>query len=432
VPGVRDPAFPSLHIRPARGWLNDPNGVCRIDGRYHVFFQHNPDSAVHGAICWGHASSSDLLEWTEHPVALRPRPGGLDAAGCWSGCVVDDGGVPTAVYTAVPDNAQNAVVALARSDRSLLRWRQSPEPGPARPADGSVEDVRDPFLFTFEGHRYAVQGAGSRSGPPQLLLYACDDLEAWTALGRLLDTDDPVAAAVAPAEIWECPNLVQVDGVWVLLLSLWRWVDGSHQLSGVRYLVGDLVRSGDGLRFRAESGGVLDEGPAFYAPQALVDGDRVLVWGWAWELDRTAEQVDAAGWAGVLTFPRELSLRSDPDGTRTLASRPAPELTGLRTAELPGSLGAPPPERSFEVVATGPVRLSLRDAAAVQVIAEVAGTPEEPARVLVDGSLVEAFAGGRSWTTRAYPSAGGHWLVEGSPEAVAAYRLGLPVRAGRE
>jgi beta-fructofuranosidase len=47
---VLDAIFPGLHIRPARGWLNDPNGLCRIDGRYHVFFQYNPDAPVHGNI----------------------------------------------------------------------------------------------------------------------------------------------------------------------------------------------------------------------------------------------------------------------------------------------------------------------------------------------------------------------------------------------
>ena len=49
--------------------------------------------------------------------------------------------------------------------------------------------------------------------------------------------------------IWECPNLALIDGRWVLLISLWRWVDGTHQLSGVRYLMGDLVRHAGGLRF---------------------------------------------------------------------------------------------------------------------------------------------------------------------------------------
>ena len=80
---------------------------------------------------------------------------------------------------------------------------------------------------------------GTTTGDPQLLLYACDDLDDWTYLGPLLTIDDPVAAAVVPANIWECPNLFQLGGRWVLLLSQWRHVDGTHELAGVRYLVGD-------------------------------------------------------------------------------------------------------------------------------------------------------------------------------------------------
>lgn len=85
---MTDPVFPGLHIRPPEGWVNDPNGVVRIDGTYHVFFQHNLDSTWHDAITWGHASSTDLLRWHGEPVAFRPRPGGPDRHGCWSGCEV--------------------------------------------------------------------------------------------------------------------------------------------------------------------------------------------------------------------------------------------------------------------------------------------------------------------------------------------------------
>ena len=112
-----DAIFPGLHIRPAHGWLNDPNGLCRIEGRYHVFFQYNPVAPVHVNIHWGHVSSTDLLNWREHPNALVPRPGEIDAEGCWSGCVVEDSGVPTAVYTANRGQPSDAGVALARSDR---------------------------------------------------------------------------------------------------------------------------------------------------------------------------------------------------------------------------------------------------------------------------------------------------------------------------
>src|SRR4051794_35597963 len=202
-PIVSDPAFPALHIRPARGWLNDPNGLCRIDGSYHVFFQYNPHAPVHGNVHWGHVSSHDLLHWTEQPLALFPRPGQIDAAGCWSGCIVDDAGVPTAVYTAVPDHAWNAAANLARSDRSLVSWTQSRSPVMGTPHSEHIGEVRDPFVFDFEGRRYAVQGAGSREGQPQLLLYDCEDLEHWVELGPLLTTADPVAADVAAADIWE-------------------------------------------------------------------------------------------------------------------------------------------------------------------------------------------------------------------------------------
>ncbi|WP_375424756.1 hypothetical protein [uncultured Friedmanniella sp.] len=415
-----DPTFPRLHVRPSSGWVNDPNGLCRVDGVYHVFFQLNPDLPTHGDICWGHQSSPDLLHWTEESVALRPVPGGLDAAGCWSGCIVEDDGVPTAIYTAVPEHAHQAVVALARSDRSLRHWQRDAVPAATTPTDGSVSEVRDPFVFTFEGRRYAVQGGGSRTGPPALLLYDATDLTSWRPLGPMLDADDPVAAAVAPAQIWECPNLFALDGRWVLLVSLWRWVDDSHLLAGVRWLVGDLEPEAEGLRFRPHRGGVLDDGPAHYAPQVLLDGDRVLLWGWAWELGRTLEQVSAAGWAGVLTFPRELSLRDE-----TLVSVPAPELTGLRRGVLVDQPGPPLREPAFEVIAAGPVRLLLHHPPGPQLVTEAHGSPEEPARILVDGSLVETFAGPSCWTGRAYPDDGSHWQVEGDPAEVVVHRLGL-------
>ncbi len=163
---VADPSFPALHIRPPRGWMNDPNGLCRVDGRYHVFFQYNPAAPVHSAIHWGHVSSTDLLSWQEHPIALAPRQGLIDAAGCWSGCVIDDSGVPTAVYTANPDHARNAVAALARSDRSLIHWQQDETPVAGIAPTPELDEVRDPFIFIHDGHRYAVQGAGQPDGEP--------------------------------------------------------------------------------------------------------------------------------------------------------------------------------------------------------------------------------------------------------------------------
>lgn len=415
-----DPALPSLHIRPPQGWLNDPNGVVQIDGIYHVFFQYNPDAPEHRAIQWGHMSSPDLIRWRNEPVALRCRVGKLDAYGCWTGAIVDDGGTPTAVYSAVTDSSGHAAVLLARGDRSLISWGQDRHPVMGMPADPTITDVRDPFVFRHNGRRYAIQGAGHRQGRPQILLYGCDDLARWTELGPLLTGDDPVAAQVAPANIWECPNLAQIDGRWVLVLSLWRQVDRVPALVGVRYLVGDLAPAGDGLRFSPRSGGQMDGGPCFYAPQLLVQPGRVLLWAWAWEDGRTLAEVAAAGWAGVLTFPRELSLLGD-----QLWSRPASELTALRQAILDWRPGVGFVAAAFEIQTEGAVELHLVDQGSESLVIQADASASQPARVLVDGSLIEVFAGPTPTTRRAYPRAGSAWMIRADPALTTAWRLGV-------
>ncbi|WP_309080237.1 glycoside hydrolase family 32 protein [Zhihengliuella sp.] len=328
---------PAIHPRPLAGWLNDPNGILRHDGRYHVFCQYNPDSARHSSIAWAHLSSPDLLSWHEHPVAIAPTAGGDDAFGCWSGVGTVDDGVPTLVYTGIRDGGGPSTVLLARSgDAALDAWAKDAVPATGMPEGEQFTDVRDPFLFTLDGRRYGLQGAGTPGGDPAVLLYDATDLADWKYLGRLLDTRDPLAGELAAADIWECPQLFRSGGSWVLLLSLWRWVDGAHQLNSVAYLAGDLVTGEEGvpLRFAVRAGGRADTGPDFYAPQVLAETDRTLAWGWSWE-GRAEEFADADGWAGLLTLPRELGLDGD-----ALVMRPAAELEGLRGEAVELTAGA--------------------------------------------------------------------------------------------
>lgn len=63
---------PAFHFSPKEKWMNDPNGLVRYDGVYHLFFQYYPNDIVWGPMHWGHATSKDLVHWQQQPIALYP------------------------------------------------------------------------------------------------------------------------------------------------------------------------------------------------------------------------------------------------------------------------------------------------------------------------------------------------------------------------
>ena len=53
----KDPWRLRFHLMPPAGWLNDPNGLCQMNGVYHVFFQYSPFDPCGGEKFWGHYTS---------------------------------------------------------------------------------------------------------------------------------------------------------------------------------------------------------------------------------------------------------------------------------------------------------------------------------------------------------------------------------------
>ena len=68
----QDTIRPAFHITGQKGWINDPNGLVKFNGEYHVFFQHYSEKVYWGPMHWGHVKSRDLLHWEHLPVALAP------------------------------------------------------------------------------------------------------------------------------------------------------------------------------------------------------------------------------------------------------------------------------------------------------------------------------------------------------------------------
>ncbi|MEM6430566.1 MAG: glycoside hydrolase family 32 protein [Deinococcota bacterium] len=310
---------PRYHVTAPSGWLNDPNGLIHWQGKYHLFYQHNPHKAAWGPPYWGHVVSDDLVTWQDLPIALTPDMHPSEAGGCWSGCMVDDNGTPTIVYTGVADHPrgeQQTCLALGSPD--LVSWHKHPQnPIVRRPSGLSITQnaYRDPFVWREGDTWYQVIGT-SLAERGQALLYSSRDLVSWNYL-NLLVPQELRDTWPDKGHTWECPNFFALGDKHVLIVSL----------SGVclQYPVAFIGEYRD-KQFYPETMQRLDWGyHCFYAPLTMLDGNgRRLMWGWLQEQRSESRQL-AAGWSGVMSLPRVLTLEDN-----KLISQPADELQALR------------------------------------------------------------------------------------------------------
>ncbi|MGP4044019.1 glycoside hydrolase family 32 protein [Streptomyces sp. 2A115] len=447
-----DPHLPVAHLRPPRNWINDPNGLAFHDGHYHVCFQYNPYGPEHANMHWGHFRSTDLLTWQELPLVLTPTPGGEDADGCFSGNAVSDGDRMVAFYSAFRTDRWAQPVTTAESRDNGVTW--TPRGSlliPELPEGATM--YRDPYVWREAGRWRMLVGSAQADGRAAALLYESGDLEHWEYEGPFLDRAPQPVAPGADTELgWECPQYLHADGRGALLLGAW-----DPQL-GPRRTVVYPGREQDG-RFLADAPALLDHGPDFYAPALLHAPDgRWLLWGWSWEA-RDPGWVREAGWAGLLTLPREVTLAED----GSVRQRPAVELLSLRDAravtaagETAGTAALGTVGPSFDLTARlepraagttaglrlvtsadGAEYLDIRiDPAAGELVVDRdhasldprahGGTYRLPCpeattasaapielRLVVDRSVAELYLpSGRTLTLRFYPTGGTPWRIE--------------------
>lgn len=188
-PSVTDAPAPRplLHFAPEQNWMNDPNGLVFHKGRYHLFYQCNPEGVVHANLSWGHASSTDLINWEHHPVAIRDDEAGQIFSGS---AVVDVGNTSgfgtadepalVALYTQASQNPNRQSQALAYSTDDGLTWTKYA----GNPVlDRGTSEFRDPKVFRYEGEdgSYWVMVA-VEAEDRQVLLHRSDDLINWRFL----------------------------------------------------------------------------------------------------------------------------------------------------------------------------------------------------------------------------------------------------------
>ncbi|QOR70584.1 glycoside hydrolase family 32 protein [Ruania alkalisoli] len=385
-------ARPKIHFTAREGWINDPLGLTFHNGVYHLFFQHVPGQAEWGPHqSWGHATSTDLLHWTEQPVILSPGDGD---DGVWSGSlVVPPEGEPTIFYTSVHvADVQIGTVRTAHpADPQWRTWAKGPEVA-RLPENVDAIAYRDPQVFHDGDTWVMLMGAGLRDGTAVALAHRSDDLRTWGPAEPIASRHRDVMEPVWLGAVWECPQLLRVDGRWVLTMSVWEPEVPYYEA----YLIGDL----DDGHFVTSHVGRLSYGPSYYAGSAYADaaGDSGLIY-WLRGVD------DPGGaWASAHSLPHTLHLEGDRliaaphaavEQARVSSAQQAMESTVTTTPTCDVLLTTASPSARGTVIVDGG-RAQILVAAGQVEVTTGAGSWSMPAggtelRLVLDGPVLEVF-----------------------------------------
>ena len=305
--------------------MNDPNGLIFYRGKYHLFFQYNPEDNQWGNMSWGHATSTDLINWQELPLAISHTP----THAIFSGSAVVDyfnttgfgsleNPAMVAIYTQHQHDGLRQAQSLAYSTDEGLTW-QHYESNPV--LDLEMKNFRDPKVSWNTINEAWVMSV-VKPEEFSVAFYQSPDLKSWELLSEFTNKNGTDG-------VWECPDLFPLpvnnnpaDIKWVLLVSVNP--GGVTGGSGTHYFIGDW----NGKEFIADDRTTrwLDYGRDNYAGVTFNDApeNRRIYLGWMNNWDY-AKEIPANPARGSMTIPRELSLTKI-DEHITLIQKPVKEI----------------------------------------------------------------------------------------------------------
>lgn len=321
----REKYRPLYHHTPLYGWMNDPNGMFYKDGRWHLYYQHNPYGSKWQNITWGHSSSTDLINWEHQPLAIEPNGLGTVFSGSSVVDSLNTAGFGTDAVVAIYTSAGTSQIqSLAYSTDGGMTFSNYN----GNPIITTFGEARDPNMFWHEeSEKWILLIAHALDH--EMLIYSSPDLKNWTfesSFGKGYGSQDGV---------WECPDLFKLpirgtdEQKWVLLCNINP--GGPFGGSATQYFVGDF----DGKTFKCDTAPEvtkwMDYGKDHYAAVSfsnLSDGRHTtMAWMSNWEY---ANEVPTMQYRSSNTLPRDHDLFIAPDGELYIGVFPAEELDGLR------------------------------------------------------------------------------------------------------
>jgi len=294
---------PQFHFSTKRGWLNDANGMVYHNGKYHLYYQHDPfDWGGGGQKWWGHAISADMVNWVEVQEGLYSHSYGDEV---YSGSAVVDsantGGFKTGtnqvIVAAFTSTARGECIVFS-NDGGLTFTEITNNPV-------IVNNGRDPHLLWYAPSNYWVMAVYDAMGGDGISFYSSPNFRQWTYRSKIYG-------------YFECPDIFQLPVEGNTNNMMWVLCDASS---------GFQLGHFDGVSFTPTTSKLPgNSGTGFYASQtftSMPQGDERLVRiGWA--------QISTPGmpFNQLMYFPTELTLRTLSNGVG-LCSQPVAELANL-------------------------------------------------------------------------------------------------------
>lgn len=293
------------HMMPPVGWMNDPNGLIKFNGRYHLFYQFNPYAAHPGVMLWGHFISDDLIGYSDKGAAIVPDK---EHVSIFSGGATEYGEKLAAVYTehyeCGGDRREEVYMALSSDGMNFSKGVRILD-NDDLPEDISRSDFRDPFpVKTDDGYYVFVGGKLVKENKGIIVVLGGSGLEK-------LEYKFTIGPFYELGDMGECPCYRKIDGKDVIIASGCNVPRRGNDFANVNssvFIVGKI--DFEGKSFAAESIREIDKGDAFYAPQLINGDDRPVMVAWheMWGKPYPTSDMNH-GWAGCFTIPRELRVK---------------------------------------------------------------------------------------------------------------------------
>ncbi len=343
------------------GWNNDPNGLLYVNGTWHMYYQYNysedgTTSNEWGNMSWGHATSTDLVHWTEQEVAIKAyqnAPTGEGGADEWyammfSGSAVYDEYNTSGLFTDCGGSGIVAILTQPKWDEELQYDVQrqilaySTDGGYSFSIYGEIlgpdddggmgdNEFRDPRVFWCESQQKWLMAVGGGL----IRMYSSDNLIDWDYLGS--------------TGYWgECPDIscytVNGEEKYVLIMSpedktQSHYYNGTSRADtfypGEYYVVGHLDESG---LFVGETDlQRLSYGFDSYAFQSFNNSPDGKVYGVSWAASwKNVGEYESyrENYNGGMTLVCELNLTKDETGAYILERTPVQGYEDLRGEAL--------------------------------------------------------------------------------------------------